>query len=445
MNGAQRVQVGWHGSGNGDNFCNLCKCTTRKGGKTGARLQCQQKSCAVYTAGKVCKATTCKFMYSFNSKREIMQVTHNNMGDVWNKEESMGSHHRCAYHYKGATKSGPTKAGYTHKGTKSTAHHTTKYGHGSKKENHCLCMCYAPSTSIFQKDVHRVSMDMDHTTDQTKYGNADQKENYNFKKGAALNAKRLQDNKATHSNSEYWVNKWGDHTATQNVDGKTRKPTRFPTKSPTEFDTTTPAPTNAPTFNPTAYPTSTPTSIPTFGDEDESTNPTAIWMAQSWKNIVTWSKLVDAECITAIKKERNQWKTNTMPFTKHGGDIVQQMTWIGNMPLYAAMKYGFENTDAERWTVKAQGQFINDWWKNLKAYNLSAYKCAAYDVASVDTNNGVSDITKMPAQCADVAAKTTALETEVRAATDTAKWNGGELNTACVDGVQRINNKQVSC
>merc|ERR1719162_2956909 len=99
------------------------------------------------------------------------------------------------------------------------------------------------------------------------------------------------------------------------------------------------------------------------------------------------------------------------------------------------MKYGFENTDAERWTVKAQGQFINGWWKNLKAY----------DVASVDTNNGVSDITKMPAQCADVAAKTSALETEVRAATDTAKWNGGELNTACVDGVQRINNKQVSC
>jgi len=479
-NGDLRVPLGWHGAGNGDNFCNLCKCTTRKGARTGhddfsndendhdhdkkARLQCQQKSCSVYTAGTVCKATTCRFMYSFDDQREIMQVTHNNMDGAYNKEETMGSHHRCAYKAPAADTAVAIGQLMDARGV----------GYKASAQNHCECLCYKPTTSSFQKDVKRHSMSK--LVHSKKRGGLKEKQEKDAEARAAAMKK--------HTNSQtYWVGKagWGQKkwrnkaTTKGYVVGTTLAPTMFPTKDPTAFDASTGAPSVAPTLQPTTH--------PKFIDPNTDT-----WYEQAKGRVEYWKStgLYNA-CIGDLETELiTEWRNKYVEFKPY----VDQLTWNGNVAKYHATKYGFKVLDDDlattkkctmdsdcmhpgeeskedgdtkwcikeslesgitkaegtcsRWTMKASKMYMSDWCINLQAYNLDSFTCDSLDESSMSAK-GFTDVTQQPSACSPLAAKNAKLQKDIRQATDHIKWNGGEPNTLCVNNMQRINSKMVAC
>lgn len=82
------VAHGWAGAGYGDQFCNLVRCDD------GVLKGENARNCLApfRHRGTKCTTITCKFQYSYEAKRELMKVTHENGAG----SEQEGNHH-CAY------------------------------------------------------------------------------------------------------------------------------------------------------------------------------------------------------------------------------------------------------------------------------------------------------------------------------------------------------------
>jgi len=203
-NGDWTVNVGWRGAGFGENFCNLCKCTASKEEEsTEGILECQRKQCNVVTAGKVCTATTCQFVYSFDVQKEVMQVKHNTGNDVdgFKQEERNGSHHRCAYAVGNKIQS---NVGSEASALEEDATETTNSG------KNCICLCYGED-NYTQGSQPRLTSDLE--SDATKFGTDEQSANDLSAEtnGADYLAGKETD---THDSgahiSTYYVDKWGE-------------------------------------------------------------------------------------------------------------------------------------------------------------------------------------------------------------------------------------------
>lgn len=82
------VPHGWAGAGYGNQFCNLVRCNN------GVLKGVNARNCLApfRHRGTQCRSITCKFQYSYEAKRELMKVTHQNADG----DEQTGNHH-CAY------------------------------------------------------------------------------------------------------------------------------------------------------------------------------------------------------------------------------------------------------------------------------------------------------------------------------------------------------------
>jgi len=381
----------------------------------------------------------------------VMQVTHNSKDNTQgrNKEETMGSHHRCAYKAPGGV---PVSL---------ESDWREKQNNENQIGNHCECLCYDRTTSLFQKDVKRHK--------NAKFVNALQRNGLSVKKQLDEDARKQNLEKHKNSNPSYWVNSWGEHDATNADARETPNPTPFPTRYPTPLDPTTNSPTPAPTMTPTARP-------------NFLSPRTEKWYNDAKATIARWksSGLVKA-CITTLESELHHWRNDYVP-VQNGH--VDQLTWNGNVVKYHAMKYGFQvlaadttttktctqdsdctheageskedgdtqycsssfNKDGDtcsRWTFKASKTYMNDWCTNLLAYDLEAYSCKSVDENSI--TDGFTDVTMQPQNCGTLARDNTALQKAIRYTTDHIKWNGGEPNTPCSNGQQRINGTMVEC
>jgi hypothetical protein len=456
MNGDVEVPVGWHGAGNGTNFCNLCKCTSNRAstiGSTNGVMKCQQKNCNAYQVGAECKATTCRFVYQFATGREIMKVTHNNMDGAYNKEETMGSHHRCAYYFTNKT----AAVMRTSTGKQWPQNVATQERHA----NHCRCMCYKPNTSRFQKDVRRKDTPNDfNNLNTTHVYDSD----YTGENHDDIQSQHDAHDSEHRNNRTYWVGPWGNHTATwggdhHNVTQQEKSfghlkslsssaPTKFPTKTPPTPHAATPAPTLYPTFDPTSYPTP----VPTYNNvSDEKVVNDFITEREISLGLVK-ANVSDGtanDITTALDNEFDAWKGHTITLAKHDGNHHALRTWQGNMVKFTLMKAGIDhffhggkdntplflegggnnNTVFDLYAQKKQ-EYMKIWFKHIQNANVgpptadNTYHCMAYNAQSRDDNGGYADPTVIPATCATVDENIQNLTKIITKSVDAEVWHG---------------------
>lgn len=418
MNGAWRVPVGWHGAGYGSNFCNLCKCTSRKN----ARLQCQKKKCGVFSAGKVCTATTCEFVYSFDVHKEVMEVKHNNGKDKdgFQQEERNGSHHRCAYSvantFKKNTKKTPLEKAATRR---------------SKSGKSCVCICY--HTAYLQAKQPRYTSDFE--TDQSKFGQKNAAAN---NKSHKTDGKKYLEKKETavHDSGshikDYYVNKWGETTSyTKNeLNHPTLFPTSFPSKHPTVKQVEpTARPTPSPTSTPTKAPTATPTASPTWNAEARQATIAreTAFKALVTKNIAAMASMpYGATMQEACQKEFNQWKKKPV---YRSGLVRYNFVQKEVVPRLAK--------DFASWTLKSKTAWIKYAFDHLATKckgpgNMcKGYFCNSGDDSddSLAKNGGVIDTSNTPKRCPGLDSRVAMLVEGVVDATEAQTWNGGVTGT----------------
>jgi len=421
MNGKWRVAVGWRGAGYGENFCNLCKCTSRAGK---SNLQCQRKECTKVKQGKVCTATTCKFVYSFDAEKEVMRVMHNTgkTVDGFNKEERNGSHHRCAY--------AVNSKAHINGNTGSATALELKATKSRKSARTCVCLCYSAPSYI---QVNQPRLTSDSVTDQTKFGQANQAENdHSAKRDGAeylKNKETDQHNSGSNING-YYVNKWGVTTTyTKNdLSHPTPMPTKFPTKQPTvEKVEATSKPTPAPTFSPTKQPTSAPTTSPTWNAAARAAaqKRETDFSAEVQANIANIATVpYGATMSAALTKEFTQWNGKTIR-----SNLVRY-NFVQNEILPRLTK------DMAKWSLKSKVAYVTYAFNKLQATCGTGATCTAYfcnkideDAANLALNGGIKDTAIVPSACASLDGRVAMLFESVIDAAEAQVWNGGVTST----------------
>lgn len=431
MNGKWRVPVGWRGAGYGSNFCNLCKCTHSKGSH-GGLLQCQKKSCNIVSNGKVCSATTCKFVYNPLARKEVMIVTHNtgNDKDGFKQEERFGSHHRCAYSVDG-------QAPHSHTVGPQALERAATNSRSSGKN--CVCLCYG---NAYTQEAHpRLSSEF--VTDQNKFGQANQGDNEKGSVGtngqAHRDAKETKEHNDGSHISTYYVNQWGKTPlapTTTELNHPTPQPTAFPTKFPTvEQIEATATPTNSPTAYPTPEPTFTPTFSPTWNAEAraQTLSAEAAFKASVQKEMATFAALPYGATISAdVQKEFNAWLSDTG--SSPAGDAHK---WRGNLVRFNAVKDLLKPlliSDMKNWNLKTQTKYIEYFWNQLQKTCTTSGLCKGYVCSDLNkdwhSTGGAVDTSVLAATCpSDLAQKQHMLVESVHDATDAITWNAGITGT----------------
>jgi hypothetical protein len=267
-------------------------------------MKCQQKKCDLLNDGRVCVATKCNFVYDYRSHREVMRVTHNNMDSNQqnNMEETMGSHHRCAYWF---------PSDETTSASDMRDQIPNSVSDPSAKANRCRCMCYNKDTSRFQRNVERHTTPNSFENTQENFGTANAQ-------GNTENTTSLSDQDVTahnalhqtHSTQAYYVGHKKNIHGTQNNDqsdsatahATSESPTNFPTPHPTAAHSPTPEPTRFPTH----IPTPAPTNIPTY--YDTTSRPDQTFITDRSASIQGMSAdVTNSTIINDLQTEFNQW------------------------------------------------------------------------------------------------------------------------------------------